>query len=60
MSAKNNVNKISKFIQANPEIDGIVITDPANLAYATGLNYQGLYSIKSMCWYTTRIFKIYF
>ncbi len=49
MSAKNNVNKISKFIQANPEIDGIVITDPANLAYATGLNFQGLYSIKTLC-----------
>ncbi len=49
MSAKNNVNKISRFIEANPEIDGIVFTDPANLAYATGLNFQGLYSIKSMC-----------
>ena len=49
MSAKNNVNKISKFILANPEIDGIVITDPANLAYATGLNFQGLYTIKTFC-----------
>ncbi len=49
MSAKNNVNKISKFIQANPEIDGIVITDPANLAYATGLNFQGLCSIRTFC-----------
>lgn len=49
MSAKNNVTKISKFIQANPEIDGIVITDPANLTYATGLNFQGLSSIKNLC-----------
>ncbi len=49
MSAKNNNYKINKFIQANPEIDGIVITDPANLAYATGLNFQGLASIKNLC-----------
>ena len=42
MSARNNVTKISKFIQAAPEMDGLVITDPANLAYATGLNYAGL------------------
>lgn len=48
MSAKNNVTKISKFIQSNLEIDGIVITDPANLAYATGLNYEGLYSITNL------------
>ena len=48
MSAKNNVTKISKFIQANPEIDGLVITDPANLAYATGLNFEGLYSITNL------------
>ncbi len=49
MSAKNNINKISKFIQANPEIDGIVITDPSNLAYATGLNFQGLANIGNLC-----------
>lgn len=49
MAAKNNVTKISKFIQANAELDGIVITDPANLAYATGLNFQGLASINNLC-----------
>ena len=48
MSARNNVTKISKFIQAAPEMDGLVITDPANLAYATGLNYAGLYSIPNL------------
>ena len=49
MAAKNNVTKISKFIQANAELDGIVITDPANLAYATGLNFQGLSSFGHLC-----------
>ncbi|MBR6088875.1 MAG: M24 family metallopeptidase [Anaerolineaceae bacterium] len=49
MSAKNNITKISKFIQSNPEIDGLVLTDPANLAYATGLNYQGLSGQKQFC-----------
>ena len=49
MSAKNNITKISKFIQANPELDGIVITDPSNLAYATGMNFQALSSIRDLC-----------
>lgn len=49
MSAKNNITKISKFIQSNTEIDGLVITDAANLAFATGLNYQGLATYKHDC-----------
>ncbi|MBQ6517318.1 MAG: M24 family metallopeptidase [Anaerolineaceae bacterium] len=49
MSAKYNITKISKYIQSNPEIDGIVLTDAANLAYATGLNFQGLAGYKQDC-----------
>lgn len=49
MSAKYNITKISRFIQTNESIDGLVLTDPANLAYATGLNYQGLASHRQHC-----------
>lgn len=49
MSSKNNITKINQFINASPDIDGVVITDPANLAFATGLNFQGLASIKHLC-----------
>ena len=49
MSAKYNITKINKYIQSNPEIDGLVLTDAANLAYATGLNFQGLASHRQDC-----------
>ena len=49
MSAKNNITKISKFIGSNNEIDGLVITDAAHLAYATGLNFQRMAGNKSYC-----------
>ena len=49
MSSKGNITKINQFINALPEIDGVVITDPANLAYATGLNFQRLASVRHLC-----------
>lgn len=49
MSARNIITKISKYIQSNTEIDGLVITDSSNLAYVTGLNYQALASQKHHC-----------
>ncbi len=49
MSARYNITKINKYIQSRPDIDGLVLTDPANLAYATGLNYQGLASHNHHC-----------
>ena len=49
MSAKYNITKINKYIQSNQEIDGLVLTDAANLAYATGLNFQGLASHREDC-----------
>ena len=49
MSSKGNITKINQFINALPEIDGVVITDPANLAYVTGLNFQRLASVRHLC-----------
>lgn len=49
MSARNIVKKISKYIRSNPDIDGLVITNAANLAYVTGLNLQMLASQKHHC-----------
>lgn len=49
MSARYNITKINKYIQSRPDIDGLVLTDPANLAYATGLNFQGLASHNHHC-----------
>ena len=49
MSSKNNITKISKFIQSDPNIDGLVITDSADLAYATGMNFQGLANLRHLC-----------
>ena len=49
MSATNNITRITKYIQSNAEIDGLVITDADNLAYATGFNFQGLAKNRNFC-----------
>ncbi|NMA12232.1 MAG: aminopeptidase P family protein [Chloroflexi bacterium] len=46
---QNNYSKIKSYLKKNSEVDGIIIADPAFLAYATGLNLQSLSSNQSQC-----------
>lgn len=49
MWSTTNCTKINNYLQTKSVVDAIIITDPAYLAYVTGLNLQILFSRKSLC-----------